>query len=71
LGRHWLAVDELRAGRLVAPFNVSVRDDFQYWLVWPTGRSMNPDAAYFREWLQARAAEEEPPCAAQRAISPP
>lgn len=29
LGRHWLAVDELRAGRLVAPFNTSVRDDFQ------------------------------------------
>ena len=29
LGRHWLVVDELRAGRLVAPFDTSVRDDFQ------------------------------------------
>jgi LysR family glycine cleavage system transcriptional activator len=62
LGRHWLAIDELRAGKLVAPFNVSVRDDFAYWLVWPTGRSTNPDAALFRDWLQAQAANEEHPC---------
>lgn len=62
LGRHWLAVDELRAGRLVAPFDLAVRDDFSYWLVWPTGRSANPDAAYFRDWLQAKAAAEEAPC---------
>jgi LysR family glycine cleavage system transcriptional activator len=62
LGRHWLAVDELRAGRLVAPFDLSVQDDFSYWLAWPAGRSANPDAALFRAWLQARAAEEELPC---------
>lgn len=62
LGRHWLAVDELRAGKLVAPFDLSIRDDFSYWLVWPTGRSANPDAALFREWLQAQAAAEEHPC---------
>ncbi|MFT3729190.1 MAG: transcriptional regulator GcvA [Terricaulis sp.] len=62
LGRHWLAVDELRAGRLVTPFDVAVRDDFAYWLCWPTGRSANPEAARFRDWLQARAAAEEHPC---------
>lgn len=62
LARHWLAVDELRAGRLVAPFDVSVQDDFSYWVVWPTGRTVNPAALAFREWLLARAAAEEPPC---------
>lgn len=67
LGRHWLAVDELRAGKLVAPFDLSVRDDFSYWLVWPTGRSTNPSAGQFREWLAARAANEEHPCPIQSA----
>lgn len=62
LGRQWLAIDELRAGRLVAPFDLAIRDDFAYWLVWPTGRTVNPDAARFREWLEAQAAAEEPPC---------
>ncbi|WP_395646211.1 LysR substrate-binding domain-containing protein [Terricaulis sp.] len=67
LGRHWLAVDELRAGKLIAPFDLSVRDDFAYWLVWPTGRSTNASATTFREWLAARAAAEEHPCPIQAA----
>jgi LysR family glycine cleavage system transcriptional activator len=62
LGRQWLAVDELRAGRLVMPFDIAVRDEFAYWLVWPTGRNPSPDAALFRDWLEARAGAEEPPC---------
>ncbi len=62
LGRHWLVVDELRAGRLVAPFETSVRDDFQYWLAWPAVRSANRDAVLLREWLAAKAAAEEHPC---------
>jgi LysR family glycine cleavage system transcriptional activator len=62
LGRHWLAVDELRAGNLVTPFGIAVRDDFQYWLVWPSGRAANPDGVAFREWLQARALAESHPC---------
>jgi len=62
LGRQWLAIDEIRAGRLVAPFEFAVRDDFAYWLVWPTGRSLAPAAARFRDWLEARAAAEEAPC---------
>lgn len=62
LGRHWLVVDELRAGRLVSPFDVSVRDDFQYWLAWPAGRSANADAVLLREWLAAKAAAEVHPC---------
>lgn len=62
LGRQWLAVDEIRAGRLVTPFEIAVRDDFAYWLVWPTARAISAEAQHFRDWLQARAAAEEPPC---------
>lgn len=62
LGRHWLAVEELRAGRLVTPFPLSIPDEFSYWIVWPLGRSANPDALLFREWLAARAAAEHHPC---------
>ena len=69
LGRHWLAVDELRAGRLVAPFDAWVRDDFQYWLAWPTGRVTNPDATMFREWLEQRAKQEVHPCPVGRTCS--
>lgn len=65
LGRQWLAVDEVRAGRLVAPFDIAVRDDFAYWLIWPTGRTLAPEAARFRDWLQARAEAEDPPCPLQ------
>jgi LysR family glycine cleavage system transcriptional activator len=62
LGRQWLAIDEVRAGRLVTPFNLAVRDDFSYWLVWPTGRVANPEATRFREWLAQKAAAEDAPC---------
>lgn len=62
LGRHWLAIDEVRAGRLVAPFRETVRDDFSYWLAWPAaGRRANPEAVLFRDWLIARAAAEQHP----------
>jgi LysR family transcriptional regulator, glycine cleavage system transcriptional activator len=62
LGRQWLFVDEVRAGRLVTPFDVAVRDDFSYWLVWPTGRNPSPEVARFRDWIAERAAAEEAPC---------
>lgn len=63
LGRHWLALDAVRSGFLVMPFDTSARDDFQYWLAWPAGRTAaNPNAVLFREWLAARAAAEDHPC---------
>lgn len=65
LGRQWLAVEEIRDGRLVAPFDLAVRDDFAYWLVWPTGRTAHPEVTRFREWLAAQAAAEKPPCPIQ------
>ena len=61
LARHWLAVDELRAGRLVFPFDLTIRDNFAYWLIWPARGQTAPGAAVFREWLLARAAAEDHP----------
>ena len=61
-GGYGMSVDELRAGRLVTPFDLAVRDDFAYWLTWPTARSTNPEAMRFRDWLQAKAIAEEHPC---------
>lgn len=71
LGRQWLAADEVRAGRLVTPFDLAVRDDFAYWLAWPTGRSPTPHAARFRDWLIARASAETPPCPILTIDAPP
>jgi LysR family glycine cleavage system transcriptional activator len=65
LGRQWLAIDELRANRLVTPFEIAVRDDFAYWLVWPTGKNLSADAARFRDWIDAKAAAEDPVCPMQ------
>jgi LysR family glycine cleavage system transcriptional activator len=62
LGRQWLAVDEVRAGRLVTPFEHVIQDDFAYWLAWPTGRNASPEVAALRTWLEAQAAAEAPPC---------
>jgi LysR family glycine cleavage system transcriptional activator len=59
LARHWLAVDELRAGKLVMPFDINVGDDFSYWLAWPTRARKNASAEKLRTWLAARAASQQ------------
>lgn len=69
LARHWLAVDELRAGRLVMPFQVTLSDDFSYWLAWPVRARANPAAEALRQWLADRAAAEEDPCLAELSAS--
>lgn len=68
LGRRWLAADELRAGRLVAPFAQDIQDEFSYWLVWPTGRA-SKEAEHFRGWLEAQAKAEHAPPAVQETQS--
>ena len=61
LARHWLAIDEVRAGRLVYPFPHSIEDAFSYWIVWPNRRSERPAVKLLREWLLETAAKEPPP----------
>ena len=45
----WAA--ELRAGRLVQPFDLVAETDSSYWLVYPQERRHVPKIRAFREWL--------------------
>lgn len=55
--------DELKAGRLVQPFDHAHITDRSHWLVYPEGRRNQPKIAAFRDWILgevARQAETEP-----------
>jgi LysR family glycine cleavage system transcriptional activator len=55
--------DELKAGRLVQPFDHVHITDRSHWLVYPEGRRNQPKIAAFRDWILAqvaRQAESEP-----------
>jgi LysR family glycine cleavage system transcriptional activator len=55
--------DELKAGRLVQPFDHVHITDRSHWLVYPEGRRNQPKIAAFREWILGevkRQAESEP-----------
>jgi LysR family glycine cleavage system transcriptional activator len=56
LGRSALVANDLAAGRLVRPFNVSVPGKFAYYLVYPEPAVKRPKVAAFRDWLTAEAA---------------
>lgn len=55
LGRLTLAADDLRAGRLVRPFEAELPNDYSYWLVYPRLTLERPEAVAFRNWLLAEA----------------
>lgn len=55
LGRLMLAADDLVAGRLVQPFDLSMPNDYSYWLVYPRASVGRPEVAAFRAWLLAEA----------------
>ncbi len=55
--------DELRAGRLVQPFDHAHITNRSHWLVYPESRRNQPKIAAFRDWMLAevaRQAETEP-----------
>ncbi len=52
LGRQLLAEADLRAGRLVRLFDVSIPDTYAYHLVWLPQSPMADAIAKFRRWLQ-------------------
>jgi LysR family glycine cleavage system transcriptional activator len=59
LGRLTLAERDLRAGRLVQPFEISIPNDYSYWLVYPSAKAERTDIAAFRAWLLAQAGQGE------------
>ena len=55
LGRAPLVADDLAAGALAAPFDVTVPLDTAYYLVCPATDAERPPLAAFRQWLLAEA----------------
>jgi LysR family transcriptional regulator, glycine cleavage system transcriptional activator len=55
LGRSALIADDLAAGRLVRPFELSLPAGFAYYLVHPARALKRPNVKAFRDWLMAEA----------------
>jgi LysR family glycine cleavage system transcriptional activator len=53
LGRSSLAVGDLGDGRLVAPFDLAIRSEAHYRLVYPRGSETRPQVAAFLDWIRA------------------
>ena len=51
LGRSALVADDLRAGRLVKPFSMSLPADLAYYVAYPTQTPQRPKVRAFRDWL--------------------
>ena len=51
LGRTTLISDDLAAGRLICPLDLTLHSDFAYWVVYPENRIKRPKVAAFRDWL--------------------
>jgi LysR family glycine cleavage system transcriptional activator len=58
LARTALAASDLISGRLVRPFELSLKLSKTYWIVCPKATSAKPKIATFRDWLLAEAAAD-------------
>jgi len=60
LGRSVLVRDELEAGRLVKPFDISIPNAYAYWIVCPKVDVNRAKVRLFRDWLLAEAEALKP-----------
>ena len=51
LGRHPLVAPDLKAGRLVVPFDFKMSSEFAYYLVYPPEAIRRRKIKAFRDWL--------------------
>jgi LysR family glycine cleavage system transcriptional activator len=58
---HAAVIEDLRAGRLVRPFDVSVQSDLAYWLVCPHAHLRRAKVKVFCDWLIVEASLDEVP----------
>jgi DNA-binding transcriptional LysR family regulator len=58
LARTALAAWDLINGRLVRPFDLSLKLSKTYWIVCPKAAAMKPKIVTFRDWLLAEAADD-------------
>jgi LysR family glycine cleavage system transcriptional activator len=66
VGRTAFVESDLSAGRLVAPFDVTLPIDVGFYLVCPESSADTPKIAAFREWLLATARRDTQPSTAAR-----
>ncbi|MCJ8509380.1 LysR substrate-binding domain-containing protein [Rhizobium lemnae] len=50
--------EELDAGRLIAPFDTYMLDNFSYWLIYPKNRRRMAKIQAFRDWLPKKLADD-------------
>lgn len=67
LGRSSMTGPELATRRLVAPFDLSVTLQENFFLLVPQSGALHPQAAQFRDWLLAEVAADRPPVPAPAA----
>ena len=61
LGSRVLAAAELRSGRLIQPFALSMPTTFAYYVVSPLAIAETPRVAAFRQWVLAEAGKDPLP----------
>lgn len=59
IGQTALLVDDLRSGKLVAPFHLSVRTGASYYLVRPQLQRQSRKVQVFRDWLIAQIGQQQ------------
>lgn len=52
LGRSILTADDLRAGRIIVPFQLRLKASYSYWLVTPSHRTASANLTAVRNWLK-------------------
>lgn len=58
LGRTALLSEDLASGRLIKPFDIALKADYAYYVVYPPHAAERPKVAAFRDWLLAEAARD-------------
>ena len=57
----FLIEDELASGQLIMPFNIAVRSDHAYYLIYPEEKKDLPALIAFRDWLLSESKRERTP----------
>jgi LysR family glycine cleavage system transcriptional activator len=66
LTRSLFAIDDLKAGRLIRPFELAVPDSYGYYLTWHAGAPLSREGSVFRDWLRTELVTESTGAAAAR-----
>jgi LysR family glycine cleavage system transcriptional activator len=59
LGSTHFVADHLASGRLVRPFDITLHNDYAYYVVCPKQHLKRPGVSLFKSWLMEQASEDE------------